>query len=333
MNTIVIFSFSAKGHELAGRIAREYSGAIQIQDYKTKRLREQVGEWFKQNNLLIFVGAVGIAVRGITPFVEEKDRDPAVLVVDELGQFVIPILSGHLGGANAYGETLAEVISATPVITTATDINHVFAVDVWAKKQQLFIQNVDRIKCISSAMLAGEKVGVVSDYPIHNLPDFIEETYKRDRKIGILISETYKSVFEQTLWMTPKKYVLGIGCRKGIDSQLFERQLLELLEKNQIPLHLVSAVASIDLKSKEEAILHFTKKFGIEFLTYSAEELKNIEGEFSKSEFVESITGVDNVCERSAIVASGAKELTIQKTIINAMTMAVCVKCCCTIEW
>lgn len=327
MEQIVIFSFSKKGHALAERIQQAYPQARMIHDFKQKRLAEQVGEVFLQYHTLIFVGATGIAVRGIAPFIKGKDQDPAVLVVDELGRFVIPLLSGHLGGANEYGETLARVLEATPVVTTATDINRVFAVDVWAKKQNLFIQNVDHIKYISAAVLAGEWIGMVSEIPLEVGEENIQDKWLPETpQSGILIAESYQEVFQHTLWLTPKKYSLGVGCRKGMDGQVFEQQLVAFLESHNIPIHLIGSMASIDLKAEEVAMVAFARKYGIEFRTFAGEELANVEGKFQKSDFVQSVTGVDNVCERSAVLDSGATEVLIKKTIAKGMTVAVCEK-------
>lgn len=322
MNKVVVFAFSKKGRELGQSIGKQYPDSIFIYDFKEKSLHDHVGEWFTQYNILIFVGALGIAVRGIAPFLKGKDVDPAVLVVDELGTFVIPLLSGHLGGANHYGVKLAKALEATVVLTTATDINKVFAVDVWAKEQNLFIHNIDQIKYISSAVLSGNRIGLSSDYEIDTQNVELEEGMQS----GILIAESYRSAFPHTLWLEPKRYILGVGCRKSMDSVKFETQLLAFLAEYQIPIHLVGRIASIHLKEKEEAIVAFARKYGIEFITYTSEQLLEVEGDFEKSEFVQSVTGVDNVCERSAVLASGAKEAYIPKTIREGMTMSVSIQ-------
>lgn len=323
---VVVFCFSSKGRELAKEMNFFYSQMILISDFKKKKLRDCVEEFFEQGNLLIFVGAAGIAVRGIAPFVRGKDVDPAVVVVDELGKFVIPLLSGHLGGANACAQKLAKFLNATPVITTATDINKVFAVDVWSKKEQLHIHNIENIKYISSAVLAGRAIGFISDYEDITLPSDVKIGIGKGEdkpESGILIADEYRDVFFDTLWMTPKNYIVGVGCRKNFEIESFEVQLLDFLKKNRIPIPLIKRIVSIDLKADEEAILSFSKKHKIPFQTFSAEELQNIEGEFHKSEFVESVTGVDNVCERSAMLASEASEIYIGKTLGKGMTIAV----------
>lgn len=324
MENVILFSFSKKGNKLAEKIMLTYPNARHINQYKEKKLRDWVSELFLQHHILIFIGASGIAVRGIAPYIQGKDKDPAVLVVDELGQFVIPLLSGHLGGANEYALMLSKILDATPVVTTATDINHVFAVDVWAKREKLFIHNVENIKYISSDLLGGKKIGLVSDYEIQALPEDITLELDKHVTSGLLISSSYRACFEHTLWLTPKTYVIGVGCRKGFDVEKFEMQLLEFLEKHKIPVDFIARITSIDLKKEEEAIVAFSRKYGIEFTTYSAETLRTVEGYFQYSEFVQSITGVDNVCERSARLDSGADESMIEKTALDGMTIAVC---------
>ncbi len=128
-----------------------------------KELAQPVKEWckqaFSQSHVLIFVGAVGIAVRLIAPFLRDKFQDPAVLAVDEQGNYMIPILSGHVGGANAWAVYLARELGAVAVVTTATDLYGKFAVDVFAARNGLVMTDRVLAKEISAAVLAGEKVG------------------------------------------------------------------------------------------------------------------------------------------------------------------------------
>ena len=160
---IEIISFTGQGSSLAEKIKEimKVYGNVQVTSGKEKNISLQT--WtenaFSKAQVLIFVGAAGIAVRAIAPFVQDKFKDPAVLVVDEKGTYVIPVLSGHVGGANAYALQLAEKLQAQAVITTATDINQKFAVDVFAKKNQLFIKDRAWAKEISAAILGGEKIG------------------------------------------------------------------------------------------------------------------------------------------------------------------------------
>lgn len=111
---------------------------------------------------MLFVGAAGIAVRAIAPLVKDKLTDPAVLVMDEAGQFVIPILSGHVGGANELARLIAGLCQAVPVITTATDVNRVFAVDVFAAKNSLIIADREAARHVAMDLLEGREVGFLN---------------------------------------------------------------------------------------------------------------------------------------------------------------------------
>lgn len=126
--------------------------------YVEQPLTEWTGEQMKEHRSLLFIGACGIAVRAIAPFLTDKLNDVPVLVMDEQGCFVIPVLAGHVGGANELALSLAERMGSTPVITTATDLNHCFAVDLFAKRNALYIVNKDGIAKVSSRILAGEEV-------------------------------------------------------------------------------------------------------------------------------------------------------------------------------
>ena len=142
-----VISFTEKGSELAEKIKRlskEQQLPSEIHTYHGRKQVENLNAWTKEQfslrNAIIFIGACGIAVRTIAPFLKDKLTDSPVLVLDEAGNYVIPLLSGHVGGANEIALLLAELLGAVPVITTATDINNAFAIDVFAKKHDLSIE-------------------------------------------------------------------------------------------------------------------------------------------------------------------------------------------------
>lgn len=279
-------------------------------------------ESFDCCNALLFIGATGIAVRAIAPFITSKQKDPAVIVIDENGKFVIPILSGHIGGANELAKIISELIGAVPVITTATDINHKFAVDVWATKHNCHICDISEVKYISAAVLAGEQVGLCSEFPVTGqiLPELI---LANNGKIGISVSHSpNKSPFEHTLRLVPKQYVVGIGCRKGVLPQTLEEQFLNVLKTHEILIEAVECLATIDIKINEPAILCLCKKYNFNLRTFSSGELAEVCGDFTASDFVKSVTGVDNVCERAAVGASNGK-LIVKKSSASGVTVAV----------
>ena len=133
--TCAYLAFTSKGLALARKLAAAQPGDVARSGENGVTLANWTAAQFAQSDAIVFVGAVGIAVRAIAPHCRSKATDPAVVVLDECGRFAIPLLSGHLGGANDLARRLAKAYGAVPVITTATDANGVFAVDEWAKHQ------------------------------------------------------------------------------------------------------------------------------------------------------------------------------------------------------
>ena len=278
------------------------------------------GDAFARADALIFVCASGIAVRAIAPWVKDKRTDPAVLVLDEKGLFAIPLLSGHLGGANALAETLAASLGATPVITTATDVNGLFAVDVFAKHNHLFITDMALCKAVSAALLAGEPVGFSSDLPVTGaIP---KELTAGDAELGVCVTAESKAPYKRTLRLIPQRFALGVGCRRGKDPAALDDFIRRNLAAHGVPREALCCVASIDLKRDEPAILAFAEANGLPFYTYSADELNAAPGMFSGSAFVKETTGTDCVSERAAVCASRG-ELVVQKIAEDGMTFAL----------
>ncbi len=334
--TIWLISYTARGRTLAARVKDILKGAGHAcrtfalpkfaqegDELLTLSAADWAGAGFEQANALIFCCAAGIAVRAVAPHVRDKRRDPAVLVLDEGGTFVVPLLSGHLGGANALAVDLADQLPATPVLTTATDVNHLFAVDVFAKDNDLYIEDMTLAKAVSAALLHGEPVGFRSDLPVAGpLPKGLRSG---DGDLGVYVSAAEDNPFPRTLRLVPRRYVAGLGCRRGKSQAELVGFLLENLEKHGVRLHQLKALASIDLKRDEPGLVGLSEKLGLPFVTYSAEELKAVHGDFTPSAFVQEVTGVDSVCERAAVLASGGA-LVVRKIAENGMTFALAKK-------
>lgn len=344
MKRLALISFTERG----ARLCKSLEQALTLQGYcceayggeryakenellplKTS-LRDWTGEMFERMEGLLFIGASGIAVRAIAPHLSGKDKDPAVAVMDEKGMFAISLLSGHLGGANELAGTLSNLTGAIPVITTATDVNGKFAVDVFAKKQNLYISSLPMAKAVSAAVLDEEPVGLVTDFPIlGKIPaelSLMEENTPFEGTCGIRIALNEQSrPFRQTLHLIPRIVAVGIGCRKGVKKEEIAQAVTQALESHHISPHALLQIATIDLKAKEPGLLEFAKELGIKLATYSAGELKRVEGAFTPSAFVREVTGVDNVCERAAVLASAGK-LIQKKKGGNGITVALAVK-------
>ena len=420
---VSIISFTLKGIELSLKIKKAFSGETEEKlclytkcshaekslterkltekdlaesglSYVEQPLTEWTGEQMKKRRSLLFIGACGIAVRAIAPFLTDKLNDVPVLVMDEQGRFVIPVLAGHVGGANELAVSLAERMGSTPVITTATDLNHCFAVDLFARRNALHIVNKDGIAKVSSRILAGEEVTMAVEEGHFreeaqtlrgrrvsrktNIPDGIRlvsciPEFHTD--IPIVMTEVIEDIpaasteltmnvpavsaesttdapvaFSESsagipgvtespvdilvapasygqgrlLTLRPKEYVIGIGCKRGKAAEQIDHFVNRALKESGISMEQVAAFASIDRKKDEEGILWMSSHYGIPFVTYSAEELQQVEGTFHASEFVKSQVGVDNVCERAALRFSGPDGILITgKQAEDGITAAI----------
>ena len=331
--TIWLISYTARGRDLGARVAdilRADSHSCrtfalpkfcqEADEPLTLSASDWAGAGFQQADALLFVCASGIAVRAVAPHVRDKRTDPAVLVLDEGGSFVIPLLSGHLGGANALAEALAKQLGATPVLTTATDVNSLFAVDVFAKANDLYIEDMALCKAVSAALLNREQVGFRSDLPVAG--DLPKGLTAGEADLGVYVSAKDKKTFPRTLRLVPRRYVAGLGCRRGKSEEELEAFLQEKLTRCGVGVHELKALASIDLKKDEPGLAALAHKLGLPFLTYSAAELQEAPGDFTPSAFVKETTGVDSVCERAAVLSSGG-QLVVRKVAENGMTFAL----------
>ena len=294
----------------------------------TKPLKEHVSDCFQKENVIIFISACGICVRSIAPFIQDKTTDPCVLVIDEKANFVISLLSGHIGGGNEFTLQTAKFLHAAPVISTATDLNHTFAVDVFAKKNDLTISDMKLAKDVSSSLLHHIPVGIAGILPNGSVPDGLSWTNapisENVPSLGIMISPFYAPVpFEHTLHLIPKQIVLGIGCKRNTDFESLKSFVDSILLDNHIFTSSIASIVSIDLKKDEKGLIELANSYGVPFVTYTAEELLEVPGDFTASNFVKSITGVDNVCERSTLAYSKADELLLPKTAHQGMTIAL----------
>lgn len=305
-----------------------YSQERQRVRFVTQSIREWAKEQFEEANVLLFIGACGIAVRAIAPYIMDKLYDSPVLVMDENGHYVIPLLSGHVGGANELAVSIAERIGAEPVITTATDLNNKFAIDLFAKKNGLIIVNKEGIVKVSSKVLAGKSIAMsVEEGHLEKnvkLPKGIELVeYPPLQKVDAVITSEDRE-FETAILLRPKEYVIGVGCRKGKEAGKIEDFIISHLQNVGISPVQLFGMASIDVKKDEPGLLTWSHKEKIPFITYTEEELMCVEGDFHKSEFVREKVGVDNVCERAALkMCEPEGELIYEKHTEKGMTIAV----------
>lgn len=338
---VLLVTCSVRGYATMQKLAKKLeniSGAEIITKVKCEALPEVsmkgtvracVDAYFEQVDAIVFVTASGIAVRSVAEHLTHKSKDPAIVCMDECGKHVISLVSGHAGGANAFTQMLADVMWATPVITTATDVEGRFSVDDYARKHNLVVTDWAKAKAISAEVLAtGAKPVWVDEAAgsqeeeknaceickvqkstgidgCENKVDGCEnEIDVQKLQIGshqVVITPQDVSVDAQTLQLIPRCIVAGIGCKKGTSVDKIEHAVQDAFAKAGLRMEALCVVASIDLKKNEVGLLEFCETRKVPFKTYAAEELRAVPGIYSASEFVSGVTGVDNVCERSAV--------------------------------
>ena len=330
--------FTPDGAELAHRVAQALESG-QVVDGAVVALYDKESEsfkaWFAREFLLaravIVIGAAGIAVRMLDGLMRGKDKDPAVLVLDDRGQFVIPLLSGHIGGANHLAHGVAQALGAQAVITTATDTHGFFAVDTWAVANNCSIIETGTIKTIASTLLRGEQVGFSSDFSVTGeVPPGLVWTdgTGSPTTAGVCVSlDTSRNPFAQTLHLVPRVAVLGVGCRKNTHPATFETFVLETLASWSVSAGALKVLASIDIKSNEPCLLDFADRYRLDFNVFSSSALQSVPGSFAFSPFVQAQTGVGNVCERAAVAALAGRpgRLVAPKTTGRGISLALAV--------
>ena len=310
------------------RFLREEWKKEGLKEREEEFLSQWTGKMFAEKRAMIFVSATGIAVRAIAPWIRDKMTDPPVVTVDEGAQFVIPLLSGHVGGANELARHIADWLEAVPVITTATDVNGKFAVDLFASAYHMTIIDRKEAKNISAAVLEGKPIGVFSDLPIKKLPDgFVMDRWCEENICITVKDPSFPEKKASYLRLVPRAVVLGVGCRRGTDPEFMKEKVFALLKEHGIDPAAVKAIASVDVKQDEPAVLGLKQVFDGECLHqpceqrfYTPEQLNQVPGDFKESAFVKKQIGVGNVCERSACAAGG--KLLVEKQAGDGITLA-----------
>lgn len=372
---VLLITCSVRGYATMQKLAKKLeniSGAEIITKVKCEALPEVsmretvkacVDVYFEQVDAIVFVTASGIAVRSVAEHLAHKSEDPAIVCMDECGKHVISLVSGHAGGANALTQMLADVMWATPVITTATDVEGRFSVDEYAREHNLVVTDWAKAKAISAEVLAAGAEPVWIEEPVvaqgeekgaceirkelkstgidgcknrvdgcENGIDGSENRVDVKRlQIGshqVIITPKDVPVDAQTLQLIPRCIVAGVGCKKGTPVDKIEHAVQDAFAKAGLRMEALCAVASIDLKKEEAGLLEFCETRNVPFETYAAEELQAVPGTYSASEFVSGVTGVDNVCERSAVKYAsehGANdgELLLRKQAQDGVTVAL----------
>ena len=309
----------------AAELGRRYFSEAELfgKDFKRPIKKEDFGKLFNHYERIVFIGAAGIAVRYIAPFVTDKRCDPAVVVIDPAGRYVIPILSGHLGGANAYAVKLAKAMGAEAVLTTASDSLGFEAIDLFAQKENYAFEDMKAMKDVAAAMVAGREIPWFSedsarpDYP-HIKP--VATVDDADVKGGVVVSvKDYAT--KSGLQLVPRRIHLGIGSKKGTDPEALVILIKKTLKTYKIHPLAVAAIHTIDIKKDEPAIVFAAKEFNAPLKIYRAEELSKYENRCAGSDFVKATVGVSSVSCTAAYM--GGEALIAEKIAEGGFTLSM----------
>jgi len=288
---------------------------------------------------IICVMAAGIVVRTISPFLAHKASDPAVVVVDEKGRFAISLVAGHMGGANELAARVAAIAGGEPVITTATDVQGVFALDLLAKRLKCRGLDFAMLKKCSYDLLHGKKVGLY--------PALLQSTIPAGERRGITFYNSIKSLLASdcrckvvvsnrgiipagrgkknsgVLHLRPVNLVIGIGCNRDTRYSEIEQAVIECLERVGCSLQSVARVATVSNKASEKGLLAFVRKHGLALDVFPPARLNRVACPTPPSPHALKAVGIGGVCEPAALLSAGVKNLLCPKQKKGNVTVAI----------
>lgn len=347
---LAVISVTNQGARLAGRLAQQLRLASHQVDIFAKEGRNPFGhkpyeslsalisEKFSCYEGFIFIMATGIVVRVIAPYIQDKRTDPAIVVMDEQGQYAISLLAGHIGGANELSELIGQVSGATPVITTATDVGKKPAADVLAVKLNRSVQPFSNLKQINGAIVHGDQVRFFIDKTLPNqefyaqtaeklgiLLDDIAEMSTAQYDGAVLITDEIMTVNKPHVYLRPIPLAVGIGCRRDTPDTAILAAVTEACYTIGSSVQHIAIIGSTVVKQDEVGLLAVIQQLAVPSRFFTNEELQECIDQYQLdvSSFVQKQIGVGNVCAAAAILAGQSNKLLLPKTKYKNVTVAI----------
>ncbi|PIP38222.1 MAG: cobalamin biosynthesis protein CbiG [Desulfobacterales bacterium CG23_combo_of_CG06-09_8_20_14_all_51_8] len=335
---LAVWAITPKGAELALQVKEKWGNAdlflsatLNVEaDFKPfSSFSQSLEVMFPRYDGHYFIMATGIVVRLIANFLKDKTTDPAVVVGDEAGHFVISLVSGHIGGANELARELAADIGAQAVITTSTDVNELPGIDVLARNLGLYIENTPAIKHVSMAYIQDRALPLHDPYNLvrpHIPKELIEEPAMfSPARSGVFVDYEVRDLPGQVLVLRPKCLVAGIGCRRGVPKEELEFFILGIFRAHHLSIHSLAKIVSVDLKENEPGLNQLATDLGVPICFYSTDQLNQVEMVPNPSFLVDKHIGVKSVCEAAAILATGRNHLIVPKQTNKTATIAIAI--------
>ncbi len=334
-----VFYITERGRKLAERLTAKLADAGIVR-YSSSAVHDR----WETSRALVFIMASGIVVRTIAPLLKDKKTDPAVVVLDEAGEYAVSLVGGHLGGANELAREIATFLGGEPVITTASDVNELPAIDLWARDNDLVIADGSLLPAIGTRYLNNGGLRVYVDQGlVIVLPDqFLRVAEPR---FADVIITNRKNAYGETaanegagdtctietcrvkgqLYLRPRNLDVGMGCNSGTSTAEIGQALRQVLDEHNLSFDSVALLSTIDVKGREPGLLEFCNINGLKLRTYRAEELNEVRG-IGRSDVVFKATGAYGVAEPAALLASGNDRLLVPKQKKGNVTVAVAEK-------
>ena len=345
---IAIIAITRKGARLGARLKQGLAGSDLFVLKKfigqggksatpfTIELRDLIKDLWTKSDGFVCIMATGIVVRLIAPFIEGKECDPAVVVMDDAGKFAISLLSGHLGGANELACRCAFLTGAREVITTATDANCLPSFDMLAKDEGWVIDDISRVKALNALLLDDEEIAVVD--PSSRVRPYFHsrgrlvfhesfmDAFKSGAKGYLFVTNRHlppQSQSTNLLVLRPKNLILGIGCNSGTFMEEIEDVVSVNMKRIFLSLKSVRCIATAAAKHEERGLLAFAEKWGIPLEFYESEMLNEVTVPSPHSNHALEAIGAIGVAEPAALLASGGGSLLLKKVKSGNVTLAI----------
>ena len=335
---VAVYAVTKRGASLAHTLSQELPGGARL--FLPQRLEPEygqracyfpalskiLGDNFHSFSAHLIVGATGMVVRLIAPWMVDKKKDPAVVVLPQDGRFAISLLSGHLGGGNQLALEVATITGGQAVVSTATDVEGRPALELIARDLDLTIADFSKLPAVSRRLVDGEKI------PLHDpglflaphltpWKDCFSQSYSLDEP-GVWVDYRSGEAPSQALVMYPKVITLGIGCHRGIDYGELETFVLSTLAQAKLAPEAVLKLATVETRAEEPAILELSRRLNRPLVIFTKAELDQVTPPNPSAKVLERI-GIASVCEAAAMLAAGATHLELHKQKGPRTTLAV----------
>ena len=297
---------------------------------------EKIVDLFKNNNAIICLFSLGAVIRLLAPHIKDKKTDPAVIVIDDNANFVISVLSGHLGGANELSNEIADKIGATPVITTAADVNKTIAVDLVGKEFGWKIEDDRNVTRISAFMVNKERIGVFQnigkkEWWKEKLPENITffsnmDDMKNSECKGYLIITNddinNEEILKDAVIYRVPNLVIGIGLHWDTSKDTILNGITETLDKFRLRKSMIAKFVSIKKDKDVIGLIELGKEMMIPVEYINREELATISTP-NPSKTVQAFEGTASVSEAAAIKSSNGELIVEKQKFPPNLTVAI----------